>query len=81
MSVFQGQHLTSKRPKCKLPNALNLSAHSQSKQGEKVNEQNRPVHGNVGGASNGTKQSDGISLGGRVPEFELCSTSAPCTHA
>jgi hypothetical protein len=52
-------------------NSLDLSSHSQAKEGEKVDEQNRPVHWNIGSAGDSTEKGDSIGLSGRVPKLEF----------
>jgi hypothetical protein len=54
---------------------LDLPAHSQPKEGQEVDQQNRPVYRNIGSPSNGTQQCDSISFGCGIPKLEFYSSA------
>lgn len=58
---------------------LDLPAHCQTKEGQEVDQQDWPVDRNIGRSGQCAQKSDGIGLGGRVPELELYCQSAMMT--
>jgi hypothetical protein len=55
-----------------LDHMLQLASHGQAKEDEEVDQEYRPVHGNVGSSRQSQEEGDGGRSSGLKPELELC---------